>query len=166
MADGLTYDDVGATLAPDLPEGYHHLEVRRRIGGREVYAAAGDFVLGWGLQRDAGLRVPTSAPVSEGLEVRLRLGPLTVPVRVVRLVDEPDRCGFVYGTLPGHPETGEEAFLVERDADGTWLRVRAFSRPARWYSRLGGPVTSWMQRRYTERYFAAAEGAVRQAATE
>jgi uncharacterized protein (UPF0548 family) len=102
--------------------------------------------------------------VSEGLEVRLRLGPLTVPVRVVRVVDEPDRRGFVYGTLPGHPETGEEAFLVERDADGTWIKVRAFSRPARWYSRLGGPVTSWMQRRYTERYVAAAEKAVRQVA--
>lgn len=161
MAEGLTYAEVGATLAAELPAGYHHLDERRRLGGREVFDAAADFVLGWGLQREAGLRVPTSAPVAEGLDVRLRLGPLAVPVRVVRVVDERDRRGFVYGTLPGHPETGEEAFLVERDADGTWLRVRAFSRPARWYSRLGGPVTSWMQRRYTERYLAAADSSVR-----
>jgi uncharacterized protein (UPF0548 family) len=159
VADGLTYDEVGATLGPEMPTGYHHLEVHRRIGGAEVFEALESFVLGWGLQRGAGLKVPTSTPAWEGLEVRLRLGPLTVPVRVVRVVDEPDRRGFVYGTLPGHPETGEEAFLVERDDDGTWLRVRAFSRPARWYSRLGGPVTSWMQCRYTERYLAAAERA-------
>ena len=160
MADGLTYDEIGATLGAELPAGYHHLDVRRRIGGPDVFASAAEFVLGWGLQRGAGLKVPTSTPAEEGLEVRLRLGPLTVPVRVIRVVDEPDRRGFVYGTLPGHPESGEEAFLVERDSEETWLRVRAFSRPARWYSRLGGPVTSWMQRRYTERYLAAAEQAV------
>jgi uncharacterized protein (UPF0548 family) len=159
---GLTYAEVGATLGAELPAGYHHLDERRRLGGPEVFGTVGDFVLGWGLQRDAGLRVPTSEPVSEGLDVRLRLGPITVPVRVVRVLAEPDRRGFVYGTLPGHPEAGEEAFLVERDAGGTWLRVRAFSRPARWYSRLGGPVTSWTQRRYTERYLAAGERAARQ----
>ena len=156
MADGLTYAEVGATLAPALPAGYHHVDVRRRIGDASALDALGDLILDWGLQRGAGLRTP-STKVSPGQEATLRVGPLRMPVRVVRVVHEPDRRGFVYGTLAGHPEIGEEAFLAERDADGTWVHVRAFSRPGRWYSRLGGPVSSWLQRRYTERYLLAAE---------
>ncbi len=92
-----------------------------------------------------------------GSAVELRLGPVRIPVRIVRVVDEPDRRGFVYGTLPGHPEVGEEAFLAERDAAGTWVHVRAFSRPGRWYARLGGPVTRLAQARMTERYVRAAQ---------
>jgi uncharacterized protein (UPF0548 family) len=159
VADGLTYPEVGATLAPALPGGYHHLDVRRRVGPETVFDALGQFILDWGVQRGAGLRVP-AGPVSEGSSVTLRLGLFRVPVHVVRVLAEPDRRGFVYGTLRGHPETGEEAFLAERDHLGTWVHVRAFSRPARWYSRLGSPVSAWMQRRYTERYIRAAQAAV------
>jgi uncharacterized protein (UPF0548 family) len=149
----LTYPEVGASLAPALPVGYHHVDVRRRVGAS--LDELGDFILGWGLQRGAGLSVP-SAPVTLGLETRLRLGPVPVPVRVVAVVAEPERRGFAYGTLPGHPEVGEEAFLAERDGEGTWVRVRAFSRPGTWYSRLGGPVARLVQARVTERYVRAA----------
>ncbi len=73
----------------------------------------------------------------EGAELTVRawIGPvrMTAPTRVVYVVDEPDRRGFAYGTLPGHPESGEELFLVERVGDETWAEVRAFSRPGRWY---------------------------------
>jgi uncharacterized protein (UPF0548 family) len=164
VADRLTYPEVGATLAPALPDGYHHLDVRRRVGTEAVFDTLSDSILGWGLQRGAGLRVPTD-PVSEGLSVSLRLGPLRVPVQVVRVLEEPDRRGFVYGTLRGHPETGEEAFLAERDHLGTWVHIRAFSRPGTWWSQLGSPVASWMQRRYTKRYLRAAEQSVRPAGT-
>ena len=43
-----------------------------------------------------------------------------------------DPAGFGYGTLPGHPERGEEAFVVGRDdADGVWFEVpRSAARPA------------------------------------
>jgi len=76
--------------------------------------------------------------------------------RVVWVVDEADRAGFAYGTVRGHPESGEEAFVVERDAGGeVWLSVRAFSRAATRYARAGGPVT-WLVRRWiTERYLRA-----------
>lgn len=60
-------------------------------------------------------------------------GPLgfRAPVRVVAVVDEPTLRGVVLGSLPGHPVSGEEAFLVEQREDGSvWLTVRAFSRPA------------------------------------
>lgn len=161
MADqpGLTYAEVGATLDPELPAGYHHADVRRRIGGRDALEPLERFVLDWGLHRGAGMRVPTT-PVALGLDTTLRLGPVPIPVRVVRVLEEPDRRGFVYGTLPGHPEVGEEAFLVERDADGTWLHVRAFSRPGTWYARLGGPLARRAQALITGRYFRAAERAV------
>ncbi len=160
MADDLTYAEVGATLDPTLPAGYHHLDERRRVGGAEVFDALGAFVLGWGIQREAGLRVP-AGPVVEGASVTLRLGPVPIPVRIVRVLDEPDRRGFVYGTRRGHPESGEEAFLAERDAEGTWVHVRAFSRQGTWWSRLGAPVSAAMQRRYTEKYLRAAQEAVR-----
>lgn len=156
----LTYPEVGATLAESLPAGYGHLDVRRRVGSGDDFDRLATAVLGWGLQRGAGLRVPDE-PVALDTDVTLHLGPLPVPVRVVRVLDEPDRRGFVYGTLPGHPERGEEAFLAERDAEGTWVHVRAFSRPATLLARLGGPVTGVAQRLITERYLRAGAAAVR-----
>lgn len=159
-AGDLTYAEVGGTLAAAMPAGYHHLELRRRVGGPELLDALGEAIGTWALQRGAGLRVP-SEPVAEGASYVLGLGPLRIPVRVVRVVDEPDRRGFAYGTLPGHPEVGEEAFLAERDAEGTWVRVRAFSRPGRWYTRLGGPLARLAQQVGCEAYVRAAQRAVR-----
>jgi len=161
----LSYPEVGATLADERPAGYHHLAVERHLGGPEQYDAAASFVLEWGLQRGAGLRVPDGLrPASPGDRVTLRLGlgraALPIPVEVVGVLDEPDRSGFAYGTLPGHPECGEELFAVERRADGTWLVIRAFSRPGRWFTRVAGPVGRLAQRVMTRRYLDAASGAV------
>ena len=76
-----------------------------------------------------------------------------MPVRVVRVVDEPGRRGFAYGTLPGHPERGEESFVVQLADDGTvFFHLRAFSRPARWFTRLGDPVSRRAQTMIAERY--------------
>jgi len=60
--------------------------------------------------------------------------PVTAAVRVVYVVDEPNRKGFAYGTLAGHPESGEESFIVDRTDDGSvWLTITSFSRPSTWY---------------------------------
>ncbi len=83
---------------------------------------------------------------------------------MVYVVSEPDRRGFAYGTLPGHPERGEELFLVERQDGSTYAEVRSFSRPGRWFSRLGLPVVRWVQRRYVERYLDALAQALTPAA--
>jgi len=78
------------------------------------------------------------------------------PIRVVYLVNEPGRIGFAYGTLPGHPESGEESFVVEHlSDDSVWIVVRAFSRPSTWFYRLGSPVLRIMQARATRRYLRA-----------
>lgn len=82
-------------------------------------------------------------------------GPFRVsaPARVVYVVDEPNRKGFAYGTLAGHPESGEEAFLVDRKEDGSvWLTIRAFSRPATAAWWLVAPVLRMVQEFYTRRY--------------
>ena len=61
-------------------------------------------------------------------------------------------------TLPGHPESGEEAFLVVRVGDGCEFRITAFSRPATLLARASGPLGRAVQRLVTDRYLAAADG--------
>lgn len=76
------------------------------------------------------------------------------PCRVIYVIDEPNRKGFAYGTLPGHPESGEEAFIVDRTDDGSvWLTIRAFSRPSAWQWWAVYPVLRFMQSLITRRYF-------------
>jgi uncharacterized protein (UPF0548 family) len=154
----LTYRDVGATAGP-LPDGYHHVHKSAVIGrGRPRFEDAAEKVMRWGMLRGAGVRVEASSEVAAvGSEVLVGLGPLRAPCRVVYVIDETDRRGFAYGTLPGHPESGEELFSVRYDA-GTgevYAEVVAFSRHGTWWSRLGSPVTSLAQRIITERYLTA-----------
>nr|WP_245723533.1 DUF1990 family protein [Microbacterium humi] len=37
---------------------------------------------------------------------------------------------FAYRTLPGHPISGEEAFIVHRNGDSVVLTIRSLTRPA------------------------------------
>jgi uncharacterized protein (UPF0548 family) len=154
----LTYGEVGATAGP-LPAGYRHVQKSAVIGrGRRRFEEAGRAGMRWGMLRGAGLRVEaTSEVASVGSEVIVHLGPVAAPCRVVYVVDEPDRQGFAYGTLPGHAESGEEMFVVRHDpaTDEVSAEVVAFSRHATWWSRLGWPVTSVAQRVITERYLRA-----------
>jgi uncharacterized protein (UPF0548 family) len=124
---GLVYDAEGTPLAPRATE------------AEQAYAEDGTPL------------------VSPGTTARLTvkaLGiPFKAPVRVVYVVDEPNRRGFAYGTLPGHPESGEELFAVERlSDDSVWVVIRAFSRPSTWFYRLGYPVLRIVQERATRRY--------------
>jgi uncharacterized protein (UPF0548 family) len=95
------------------------------------------------------------------VELIIRLGPIGVPapVRVVYVINEKSRKGFAYGTLPGHPEDGEESFMVEKAGDGSvWLTIRAFSRPSTWYWWLVYPVLRLVQDFYTRRYLRTLSG--------
>ncbi|NMD54072.1 MULTISPECIES: DUF1990 family protein [Tsukamurella] len=162
LADApLTYPEVGATRDDDPPDDAHALRCERVVGhGPEDFAAVREAILGFGMQRGAGLKVRASTPTAEvGTVLVLStplFGPIRIPCRVVYVVDEPGRAGFAYGTLPGHPESGEELFSVELRPDGAVVAVvAAFSRPGRWYSRLGGPVARGLQAVMTRRYLAA-----------
>ncbi|MFJ5779342.1 DUF1990 family protein [Streptomyces sp. NPDC093094] len=151
-----TYDEVGATRrAGHCPPGFRPLHVRTRIGeGEAVFRRAAEAVRTWEMHRALGVGVTAGAErAEEGVEVTITLGGvIKAPCKVVWTVDEPRRAGWAYGTLPGHPECGEEAFVVERTGDGTvWLTVNAFSRPARWYARAGGAAARGLQHAYARR---------------
>ncbi|MFJ4779964.1 DUF1990 family protein [Streptomyces sp. NPDC088762] len=153
--DALSYPDEGATAHRPLPAGYHHLHHRTRIGrGRAAFEAAGVAVTTFHAHRTSGMRVRADAGAvraGDRVEVGIGLGPLriTAPCRVIWTAYEPTRVGFAYGTLTGHPESGEESFIVDLDPDGTvWFTVTAFSRPASWYTRLGGPLVPFLQLSY------------------
>lgn len=127
--------------------------------GPAAFDAARAALFGWELQRTAGI-TPSTDRVVDGATVllRTRIGPLsiTAPCRVVWVVDEPRRAGFAYGTLPGHPERGEEAFVLDLlDDDAVTLTISGFSRPATWYARLGAPVTRRVQQRILRTYLRA-----------
>ena len=169
LADApFTYPEVGATQHGALPGGYDHVDRGHPVGnGRDAFERAAAAVFRWDAQRAAGLRVEASGPASTPGTVVLmtaglrRLG-LDIPCRVVWVVDEPDRRGFGYGTLPGHPESGEEAFLVRLGPSGDVVfTVRVFTRLASPLARLGGPVSTLVQRLATARYLTAVRRAAR-----
>jgi uncharacterized protein (UPF0548 family) len=153
-----TYPEVGAT-ASTLPSGYRHVRRERRIGsGRDRFDQAAAAVMRYGMLRGAGLRVSATTEVAQvGTDVLGRLGPFRAPCRVVYVVDEPDRRGFAYGSLPGHAVSGEEMFGVRYDPadDAVYSEVVAFSRPATWWSQLGSPVLMLAQRVVSGRYLDA-----------
>ncbi|GII87228.1 DUF1990 domain-containing protein [Sphaerisporangium siamense] len=156
-----TYADVGATRTGNLPPGYHHLRRRYVVGEAPALGRAADALLTWRVHAALGLRPRATAPrATPGAVVvnRLGIGPLalTAPCRIIWTVEEEDRAGFAYGTLPGHPESGEESFLLEVAPGGKLtLTVTAFTRPGRWYSRLGRPVMILAQNFFCGRYAAA-----------
>jgi uncharacterized protein (UPF0548 family) len=103
-------------------------------------------------------------PVSDGLTFVLTVplplfGHAVAPARVVYVVNEPDRVGFAYGTLPGHPEQGEEAFIVCRRDGRVHYEITAFSKPRHPVARLGGPASRAFQVATTRRYLAVMEAA-------
>jgi uncharacterized protein (UPF0548 family) len=152
---GFSYPDVGATRTRPLPAGYHHLHHENLIGhGQDAFEAAGAAVTTWAVHRKSGARVRAGSSRAEpgtAVEIALGAGPFEIaaPCEVVWTVSDEDRVGFAYGTLAGHPENGEESFVVERRPDGSvWFTVTAFSRPGRWYTRVAGPVVPVFQRAY------------------
>jgi uncharacterized protein (UPF0548 family) len=155
----LTYAEVGASFDDDLPAGYQHVRVATDLGsGDAVWDRARAGIRAWVAHAAAGITIaPAAAPIEEGTTVAVitSVGPLHVlaACRIVRVVDEPDRFGFAYGTLPAHPAEGEERFVVVRDADGeVRFEAVAFSRPHDLLTKLGGPIPRRIQARATEHY--------------
>lgn len=114
---------------------FRRSEVSAIIGkGDALWARASTEILRWGVKTASGFGVDSTAPVAPGdrVEVTARVGGLKIiePVEVLVVVDEPSRVGFSYGTLPGHPVNGEEAFIIDRRGDDIHLTVRSLTRAA------------------------------------
>ncbi len=142
-----TYSDLGSTLVGRRPDGFHHDRYELELGsGADVFARAVTGLQNWEAHRIAGVRVFSDAQeIQTGATVIVTIGTpllaLAAPCRIVSVIDGQNRWGFAYGTLPGHPEQGEEAFVVSIEADETVrFEITAFSRPADLLVRLSGPV--------------------------
>jgi uncharacterized protein (UPF0548 family) len=163
-----TYPEVGATRDAVLPAGYDTAERSVVVGsGGAAFERAVAAVFDWRAQRGVGLRVRATGPASApGTVVVLtaglpRLG-YDIPCRVVWAQTGGDEQGFGYGTLPGHPESGEEAFVVRRTpGDEVVFALRVFSRMASPAARLAAPVARLVQRAATGRYLGAIRSATR-----
>lgn len=162
----LAYSGVGATLRGQQPAGYHHDRYEARLGdGDETWDRAVAGLKDWEPHRGSGLTVVADGAIATGTDVVL-VAPLPVgfavaACRVVGLIEDRDTWGFAYGTLPTHPEEGEELFVVRRRDAVVTFEVVALSRPRHPLARLAGPIARGLQVRATRRYLAAMEAAVR-----
>ena len=162
----LTYEPVGISLDDSAPPGL----VRRSWqtgfdGGPDTFARARAALERWAVHRGSGLDVVTDGPLAIGTHVAmaapLPVGWVEATCRIVAVVEEADRFGFAYGTLPVHPETGEEAFVVERRGGACTFLVEAVSRPVHPLARLAPPVADRLQAMATGRYLSAMSRAIR-----
>jgi uncharacterized protein (UPF0548 family) len=163
----VTYPQVGAT-ADSLPSGYGHTRASRLVSSEsDDLDAIAEFLFSWRMHERVGFSVASSHERVElgaivELSQRIVLIPITAACRVVAVTDEGTRRGFAYGTLPGHPESGEELFMLEAvRGKGVVATVTAFSRPATPLSRAAGPIGWRVQDVMTRRYLDALEAAPR-----
>lgn len=163
-----TYDHRGSTLQGAATRRRARVRTRTLGRGDDAFREAADAARAWAPQRAIGCRVhPPGAPVAPGTTALLLLPPgpvsLVIPVRVVAVVDEPGRFAFAYGTLPGHPERGEQGIVVERRADGTvTATVRLDAEPGPPLARALTPLVRLFQALAVRRYLTALASAVRQ----
>lgn len=137
QAAPFTYPDVGGTRG-ERPKGYSTLRRSRRLHRRD-FSQAAEELMSWQVHERAGLRIAASSPRADvGTVVMMRLGigraAITAACRVVYVIDTPARVGFAYGTLPGHPESGESCLSSDTTPMGcSPLRCRrSRDRPPGW----------------------------------
>ena len=120
---------------PESDLRFRRSEVSAVVGhGDAVWNRAARDVLRWRVKTASGFTVDSPDPVSRGdrLVISARLFNMTIfePVEVLDVVEELDRVGFAYRTLPGHPVNGEEAFIVHRRGGEVRITVRSLTRAA------------------------------------
>lgn len=160
-----TYEAVGATAGDDLPAGFRHDRWTRVLGtGDEVFERATAALQHWVPQRASGFSVGFDGLVEPGAVVAiaapLPVGFVVVTARIVYVEAETDRYAWAYGTLPIHPEAGEERFAVYRQGDEVVFEVTAFARVRDPLGRLLPPLARRLQVRANHRYLDAMGTAV------
>lgn len=151
----VTYSHVGSTLTAAAGRYERSVELGSAPG---TFERAVEGIRAWACHAGIGATIhPPRPPIEVGTDllVVLPIGPwrMLVPDRIVAVVDEPDRFGFAYGTLPGHPERGEEGFWIERSADGAVRATIRVEATGAWLlARIGAPVVTAFQRVALQRY--------------
>lgn len=149
-----TYPETGATRNT-VPAGYVVDRTRILLGtGQEFFSRALEGLNRW-RQFDLGWlqAFPSDTPIKADKVVAILARSCGLwslnAARIIYIIDEPQRFGFAYGTLPGHVEMGEERFLIERTSDDcVWYDILAFSRPRHLLTKLGYPFVRRLQKRF------------------
>jgi uncharacterized protein (UPF0548 family) len=164
-------DDAAKTPGSDLlaptwtsvAPGFRIFERTEPIGPEWAWQEATESLLTWGIKTASGFRV-------EGGDSRVRRRDrptsrawvIREPVEVTTVLEEPDRVGFAYRTLPGHPVRGQEAFLLTRRNGRIALTIRSLTAPSDvpgW--RLAHPLLRVVQVVVRRRYFRALDRGTR-----
>lgn len=140
-----------------LARKYNYDETMIFLGeGPEVFTAARKVIREWKMFPSSWTKVyPDHAPIRTGQRVAVLFKLMGLwwwnSSEIQYTIEEADRFGFAYGTLPGHVESGEELFLVEiDDSEKVWYKIKAFSRPAYWVVNLVYPYARSQQRRFVK----------------
>lgn len=166
LAGGYTPQQLG------LDNEWNILNRRELIGhGEKAFNLASAALMNFSVHRAAGFNVN-----KEGTLVQLSLGPTMNPVSVL-CASQSIACHdlqvckaaesttqfpgvvntvMVYGTLPRHIESGEEAFLVYMDGEErVYAQLVAFSQHQWAVAKLLSPIASLGQKFITQRYINA-----------
>jgi uncharacterized protein (UPF0548 family) len=161
-AQPYSYPEVGHTRTEAAVDGYNNDFNTQALGAGEArWQAAKNAIRHWQMFPGGWAYIaPENAPIEAGTVVAMAARVLGIwwlsSCRIVYVIDEPDRYGFAYGTLPGHVERGEELFMVEQLPGGDIQYVlKAFSWPKHWMARLFYPVARAYQRTFVRESKAA-----------
>lgn len=150
-----SYVEIGETQHDTTVAGYDNDFNFVELGhGDAVWEAAKTAIQQWKMFPGGWACIsPEDTPIQVGEVVAMQAKVMGLwwlnSCRIVYVVDNQDKFGFAYGTLPGHAECGEELFLVEKTSDGTVRYIiKAFSRPRVWVARLGYPIARAYQRKF------------------
>jgi uncharacterized protein (UPF0548 family) len=151
----LTYAPIGVSLSDDDIGGLRRHSWHASFDGVDAFDVGKDAIRAWEIHRGAGLVVAADGPIAEGTNVVMSapmpIGFVDVACRIVVVIDEPDRFGFAYGTLPMHPERGEESFVLTR----TGFEVRAASAHVNFATRMIPALGDRLQDAAVKRYLEA-----------
>lgn len=112
---------------------------RYRVWQRQAYLGSGEAFWGqaavallrWEVKTRSGFRISPQDKVRSGAQPQIivPVGPVSIhePVEVVEVLERSDVVGFAYRTLPGHPVSGEEAFILRRLGSSVFLEIRSLT---------------------------------------
>jgi uncharacterized protein (UPF0548 family) len=162
-----TYANVGATRTGAVITGFKTDTYSVHVGrGQAVFQAAKRMLEGWQIHQARGLQLCTDGHNLETqqtvvLVARVLFVNVMCACRVTYIINEARAFGFAYGTLPAHPECGEERFLVEwLENDEVRFSLFSFSKPSSLLFWLAYPVGRLLQRVYSHRYLQAMQKGV------
>lgn len=158
VSDDFSYSEIGATKS-NAPSGYVVDHNRIKLGsGSSDYEHAKGAIRQWKMfDFDWVELFFDDTPIEVGQTVGILVSHFGFyslsAARIVYTISESaeiERFGFAYGTLREHAEIGEERFSVEfhHDSGEVWYDLYAFSKAGSLLTRVGYPLSRYLQRSF------------------